>query len=320
MKAMIGELRIGMQVDSLFSVKYKRAPVLYNPAKGGIGWRFAFGAADRTGEIEVSYWGGADEKGVRALHASFREGDIVRVKGMVGTWKDRPKIDVNEGMGSIEKAQPTDLSDFIPATTKDVGALYGELLALVAGVQHAGLKQLLEAFFLDPAFAAAFKKAPGAMTIHHAWLGGLLEHSLGVARIALAAARNYPGVDQDLVLAGSLLHDVGKMRELEVTTNIKIGEEGMLRGHTVLGEEMVREKAKGILDELTLLKLSHIILSHLGKNEHGAPKEPMFTEAAVVYYADELDSKANQFERIRTETTTEDFRVYDRWLHEVYLR
>ncbi|MBI4021452.1 MAG: HD domain-containing protein [Candidatus Aenigmarchaeota archaeon] len=316
MKVMVNELRgSSSPVDSLFSVKYKRAPTSY--AKG---WRFAFGAADRTGEIEVSFWGGLDEQGVRRVHDSFKEGDIVRVRGTVGIWKERPKIDVNEESGSIQKVAVTDPSDFIPTTAKDVEALYQELLAIVDGVKTPGLRQLLDAFFRDHGFATAFKRAPGAMTIHHAWLGGLLEHSLGVARIAREAVRNYPDLDLDLVTAGSLLHDVGKMRELEVTTNIKIGEEGMLRGHTVLGEEMVREKARGILDEVTLRKLSHIILSHLGKHEHGAPKVPMFAEAAIVYYADELDSKANQFQRIKTETTTEDFRVYDKRLGEIYLR
>lgn len=315
MKAVVSELRSGSPVDSLFSVKYKRAPA---PYKGG--WRFEFGAADRTGEIGVSFWGGQDEQRVRSLHDSFKEGDIVRVKGIVGIWKDRLKIDVNEGSGSIEKAAVTDLRDFIPATTKDVEALYQELLALVEGVQNPGLRKLLEAFFRDQDFASAFKRAPGAMTIHHAWLGGLLEHSLGVARIAREAARNYPGVDVDLVTAGALLHDIGKMQELEVTTNIKIGEEGMLRGHTVIGEQMLRERGRGILDKVTLLKLSHIILSHLGKQEHGAPKVPMFAEAVIVYYADELDSKASQFERIKAETTSEDFRIYHKTLREVYLR
>ncbi len=317
MKTMIAELRAGAAVDSLFSVKYKRAPTTY---KGGTAWRFAFGAADRTGEIEVSFWGGQNEQSVRSLHDGFKEGDVVRVKGVVGVWNEKPKIDVNEGMGAIEKATVTELADFIPASKKDVDALERELLALVDGVAHAGLRQLLDAFFRDLRFAAAFKRAPGAMTIHHAWLGGLLEHSVGVARIARAAAKNYEGVDVDLITAGALLHDVGKMRELEVTTNIKVGEEGMLRGHTVIGEEMVREKARGLLDEVTLRKLSHIILSHLGRHEYGAPKLPMFAEAAIVYYADELDSKANQFVRIKSETTTEDFRVFDKRLGEVYLR
>lgn len=315
MKVMVGELRSGAPIDSLFSVKYKRSPI---PYKGG--WRFAFGAADRTGEIEVSYWGGPEEQPVKGLHGSFKEGDIVRVKGVVGMWKDRLKIDVNEGVGTIERAAAEDLGDFIPATKKDVDKLYGELLGLVDGVKHPSLKKLLEAFFRDPTFAAAFKRAPGAMAIHHAWLGGLLEHSLGVARIAREAARNYPGIDVDLVTAGALLHDVGKMRELEVTTNIKIGEEGMLRGHTIMGEQMLREKAQGILDEAMLRKLSHIILSHLGKHEYGAPRQPMFTEAVIIYYADELDSKANQFERIKAETTTEDFHVYDKKLGLIYLK
>lgn len=320
MKVMVTDLKDGDSVDSLFSVKYKRAPT---PYKSNTAWRFAFGAADSTGEIEVSYWGGQGEGSVRTVHDSFKEGDVVRVQGFVGLWreKNRLKIDINEGKGSVAKAASYDLKDFIPSSGKDIDALYNELLQMVAGVGHEGLRRLLEAFFLDEEFAGKFRKCPGAMQIHHAWLGGLLEHTLSLTKIAREAAKAYENVDLDLLTAGCLLHDVGKIRELEVTTNIKVGEEGMLRGHTVIGEEMVRERARQTgLDGRTLLKLSHMVLSHLGKPEYGAPRTPMFTEAVLLYYADELDSKANQFDKIKKETDTEDFRVYAPRLGEVYLK
>ncbi len=317
MKEFVEDLKVGESVDALFSVKYKRSVVQY-----ANGWRFAFGAADKTGEVEVSYWGGDDRVAVQKAHDSFNEGDVVRVQGFVGSWKDRKKIDVNEGKGSITKADNYDLADFLPESKKSIEGMYAELLGLVDSVRHEGLKKLLDSFFRnDPEFAKEFKRAPAAMYLHHAWLGGLLEHSLAVARIAREAAREYGDVDLDLLAAGALLHDVGKLKEFEVTTSIKVGEEGMLRGHVVMGEEMVRQKAVETgLDEHVLLKLSHMLLAHHGKHEFGAPKTPMFTEAILVYYADELDSKAAQFARIKAETNTEDFRVYDKYWGEVYLK
>ncbi len=318
MKAFIEELKVGDPVDSLFSVKYKRAVSEYG---GGKGYYFSFGAADRTGEIEVTYWGGPRREAVQGVHDSFREGEVVRVQGMTGTYKERKKIDVNEGKGAISATENYDLKDFLPQSEKDVEELYKQLLGLVGSLKHDGLRALLNGFFADSGFAEEFKRAPAAMYMHHAWLGGLLEHSLSVARSARFAAQAYEGADLDLVTAGALLHDVGKLKEFEVTTSIKVGEEGMLRGHTVIGEEMVRKKAAETgLDARTLLKLCHIILSHHGKLEHGAPKEPAFVEAVIVHYADMMDARANQFARIKRETTSEDFRVYDKHWGEVYLR
>lgn len=315
MKAFVEELKPGDSVDSTFSVKYKRAVVKY-----ANGWRFAFGAADKTGEVEVSYWGGDDADAVRAVHDSFNEGAVVRVNGFVGSWKDRKKIDINEGKGSINPADDYDLTDFLPETDKNVEEMYAELLTLVDSVENPGYRKLLDAFFRDEEFAKEFKRAPGAMFHHHAWLGGLLEHSLAVARVALEASKGYE-TDRGLLVTGALLHDVGKMREYEVTTSIKVGEEGMLRGHVVMSEEMVRGKARSIgLDGRDLLKLSHILLSHHGKEEFGSPKPPMFVEAVLVYYADELDSKASQFARIKKESNTEDFRVFDKHWGQVYLK
>ena len=315
MKAFVADLVSGSSVDSLFSVKYKRAVEKY-----ANGWRFSFGVADKTGEIEASYWGGDDRDAVARVHDSFREGEVVRVVGIAGVYKDRKKIDINEGKGSVSVATDYNLADFLPESTKDITEMYSEVLSMVNGVGHAGLKKLLEAFFLDPEFGEAFRRAPGAMSVHHAWVGGLLEHSLSVAKTARAASANYD-VDLDLLTAGALLHDIGKMRELQVTTSIKIGQEGMLLGHPVMGFEMVRRKAEETgLDSHTLLKLSHMMLAHHGKLEYGSPKVPMFVEAILVYYADEMDSKASQFERIRKDTNSEDFRVWDKFLGEIYLK
>jgi len=316
MKRFIEELKPGDQVDTLFSVKYKRAVTQY-----ANGWRFAFGGADKTGEIEVSYWGGYDQDKVQQIHDLFKEGDVVSVQGNVGMWRDKKKIDINEDKGGISIADNFHLADFLPISDKNLDELYSHLLGLINKVEHDGLRDLLVAFFKDEKFMADFKRAPGAMYLHHAWVGGLLEHSLAVTLAARETGKNYNIVDMDLLTTGALLHDIGKMKEYEVTTSIKVGEEGLLRGHTIMGEEMVRDKAKKTgLEEKTLMKLCHILLSHHGKHEKTAPVEPKFVEAILVHYADLMDSAASQFERIKKETTTEDFHVYDKNWGQIYLK
>ena len=318
-KTFVSELKEGQLVDSAFSVKYKRGVAEYGNGKG---WYFSIGASDKTGEIEVTYWGGASREAVQKVHDSVKEGGVARVQGIVGNWKDRKKIDVNEGKGTISQAAFFNPEDFLPRGEKDVEEMYAKLLQLVDGIKDNGTRKLLNAFFRDEEFAETFKRAPAAMQLHHAWLGGLLEHSLNVATTCKTVAGNYDGINEDLLVAGALLHDVGKLHEYEVTTSIKVSEAGMLRGHVVMGEEMVRAKAGNLpeLGETTLLKLSHILLSHHGEGDKGAPKKPMIVEAALVHYADEMDAKASQFARIRKETTSEDFRVYDKHWGEVYLK
>jgi len=316
MKTFVSELVVGASVDSLFSVKYKRGIDLTKNGK----YYFSFGIADKTGEIEVTYWGGANKVTVQAIHDSFEEGNVINVVGRVDSYQDRKKISVNEGLGSVSVATTFNLSDFLPESTRNIDDMFSELLTMVDAVANPGLKALLNAFFRDETFAEKFKHAPGAMYLHHAWIGGLLEHSLAVAKTANCAASNYE-VDQDLLTAGALLHDIGKLKELEVSTNIKVGEEGMLLGHITLGCEMVRRKAEEMgLDPHILLKLSHMIISHHGKQEYGSSKSPMFVESILVYYADEMDAKASQFERIKRDTNSEDFRVYDKYWGEIYLK
>jgi len=210
------------------------------------------------------------------------------------------------------------VNNLSPAPDKDIDGMYAELLAMVDAVENDGLKNLLNAFFRDVQFAEAFKHSPGAM--HHAWVGGLLEHSLAVARTAKCSASNF-NVDMDIMVAGALLHDIGKLRELEVSTCIELTEEGLLLGHVTLGCEMVRQMAaKTGLDARTTLRLSHVLISHHGKCEYGSPKRPMLLEALLVSFADETDSKASHFERIKRKACPEDVTVYDEHLGEIFLK
>ncbi|MDI6654643.1 MAG: HD domain-containing protein [Candidatus Hydrothermarchaeota archaeon] len=318
MKQFIKDLEFGRKVESKFSVKYRHPPREYMN-----GFMFVTGLADKTGEIEATYWGGKNLEKVRNVYESFREGDVVYVSGTVGEFRDKLKIDINEGEGIIRKTEEYEIEDFIAESERNLEEMASELREIMSSIGSPHLKSLLDSFFGDAKFFEEFKKAPAAMYIHHACIGGLLEHTLNVAKLCEAAYSLYPQLDRDLLMAGAILHDVGKLREFKATTNIKISEEGMLRGHIIIGDELVQEKIKSIgeFPENLGLKLSHIILSHHGSNEYQSPKEPQFPEAVAVHYADELDAKLYQYMEIKEKAKeSNDFRAYSKRLGGVYLK
>ncbi len=315
----VDRLVFGEKVDSHFSVKYKHPVRQYGkPFKG---YMFSVGLADRTGEIELTYWGGQDKERVQKVYSSFRENDVLSVTGIVGKFKESLKIDVNEGAGKIERADKYETDDFVPSA-KNIEQNEKEFLEIKNSVKEPNLKKLLDLFFNDNDFFEKFRKAPAAMYVHQAYIGGLMEHTLNVAKICGFLHELYPNMDRDLLVSSALLHDIGKIKEFQVTTNIKQTEEGMLRGHITIGEEMVMEKIKQAKDfpETLKIKIAHIILSHHGDLENGSPKEPHFSEAIAVYYADEFDSKLSQWTKIIEEADTEDFRIFSKRLGQIYLK
>ncbi len=316
MKQFVKDLEFGKKVESKFSVKYRHPPREYRN-----GFMFVVGLADKTGEIEATYWGGKNAEAVRKVYEGFREGDVVYVSGIVGEFRDKLKIDVNEGEGIVRKTDEYEIEDFIAKSEKSIEEMASKLKESINSIGDSYLRSLLNSFFGDARFFEEFKKAPAAMYIHHACIGGLLEHTLNVVKLCEAACSIHP-LDRDLLLTGAILHDVGKLREFRATTNIKISEEGMLRGHIIIGDELVQEKIKSIggFPEALRLKLSHIILSHHGSSEYQSPKKPQFPEAVAVHYADELDSKLYQYLSAKKEASTEDFRTYTKRLGEIYLK
>ena len=314
----ISELKEGDAVNSAFSVKYKHPPETYKN-----GFRFELGLADRSGEIELKYWGGADKEKVEALYREFKEGYVIEVNGKTSAFKGVAEIHINEGSGGIKKILKFDIADFVEKSAEDSEKLANEKLAEIKGMKNEFLRKLMEEFFNDAEFMEKFKSAPAAMYMHHAAIGGLIEHTSHVLKLCREICRIYPALDKELLIAGAVLHDIGKIQEFRIGTNIKQTEEGMLRGHIAIGEEMVLGKIRGIKDfpnELKI-KVAHMMLSHHGANEYGSPQEPSFPEAAAVYYADEMDSKVDQFVKIKKETKTEDFRVYSKKLGRgIYLK
>jgi len=318
-KQFIKDLKNGEFVKSFFSVKYKHPPKDYKN-----GYMFTLGLADKTGEIELTYFGGTDKQKVDEIYNGIKEGDVIFTKGYANDYKGKLKISVNKGPENIRKAKPEEynLDMFIPVTNQNVEKMFSEIKSKIDSITNVHLRKLLSKFFEDSQFVAAFKKAPAAMYKHHACMGGLLEHVWGVVRLCETEAEIHPSLDRDLLLTGAILHDIGKIKEFIVTTNIKQSEEGMLLGHVLIGEQMILEKINTIdgFPEMLKNKLLHIIISHHGKKEYGASIEPAIPEAVVVFLADMLDSQVTQYIRAKKDANTEDFRTYNKSLGSIYLK
>lgn len=242
--------------------------------------------ADRTGQIECRMWDNALE-----ASATFEQGSIVKVKGQVCRYQERLQVNVELIRGALEGEY--DLGDFLPKTARDIEAMWAELAGYVDSFTDPHLKALLRAFLDDPEIAAGLRHAPAARAMHHAWIGGLLEHVLSLLGLCELTARHYPEVHRDLLLSGAMLHDIGKLRELRWATGFEYTQEGTLLGHITIGIGMIEEKIAGVTGFPPALRvlLLHVVLSHHGKYEFGSPKLPMVPEAMLFSYLDDLDAK-----------------------------
>ena len=242
--------------------------------------------SDRTGDLEAKMWDNAQE----AMGMFERDG-FVRVKGMLQTFQNRLQL-------TIHKLQPVpeseiDIADYLPASKRDRNEMYAEVRGWIASMTDPHLKALLETIFADEAVALAYRTAPAAKSVHHAWIGGLIEHVLSLCNLGKFTAAHYPDVDFDLLLTGVLLHDIGKIAELNYARSFGYSTEGQLIGHITLGIRMVEDairKVQGFPPALQDLVV-HMILSHHGALEFGSPKLPMFLEAMLLHQLDNLDSK-----------------------------
>jgi 3'-5' exoribonuclease len=296
----IENLREGDGVNDFFAVKLKKAQ---RPYKRGM--FFEFIATDKTGEISVKYWGGENKDRVKRLYESFNTGDVVQVRtGMVETYEDRLQISVNENSGGVRKcaANEYDVSDFLPALPEDrIQELYEIVKTNVQNIQNKPLKLLFASFFDDPEFVNMYVHSPSAISRHHNYIGGNLEHTIGVLRLCQNIMEMYPTVNKDLLVAGALLHDIGKLKEYTYAASIDVSYEGNFIGHIVIGEQWIREKIQSLRmkgEEFpTELEchLIHLILSHHGKYEWGSPKIPKLLEACILHQADLMDSQVKNY-------------------------
>lgn len=248
---------------------------------------------DNSGSIEAKVW-----EDVPAFEKSFDEGDAVVVKGRVSEYRGQLQLEI-EDIGKASEGKHAeygfDLTRLIPASKSNVNQMWRELGGIIKGMKHAKLKLLISTLYKNN--ADVIKQHPASMKLHHAWLGGYLEHVLSMAKLGTLLAPHYD-VDKDLLLTGILLHDLGKIVELKPASQPGYTDEGSLIGHIVIGRDLAREVMDGI-DEFPRdlqLKIEHMILSHQGKYEWQSPKQPKFREALLLHYIDELDARMNMME------------------------
>lgn len=270
---------------------------------------------DRSGELEARVWDRVDEFG-----DLFAKDDFIRVQGKASVYLGKMQLVVQE-LSRLADDQ-VDLADFLPVAQRSGAEMELELRAKVESMQPQGeLRRLLEAFLADEDFLRHYRTAPAAKSMHHVYLGGLLEHSLAVADLADDICRRYPTLNRDLLLTGALLHDVGKVAELCYARSFDYTDAGKLLGHIVMGVEMVDAKARQIPEfpAEVLVLVKHLLLSHHGQYEYGSPKRPKTLEALVLNFIDDMDAKIDgvrthiEREPDNPSTWTSYHRLYDRY-------
>jgi 3'-5' exoribonuclease len=292
----LSDLKVGDMVETSFVVSEKQV----KKKKNGEDY-CTVTLQDRSGTVEGVLWTEVFE-----TSDDFKEGDIVEVKGILKEYRGSRQLVVNS-LEKIEKDSVQDLSDYIKSTSKDIDGMFEEILGYIGSLESKYLKELLGLFMDDKKFATDYRTSTAAIRYHHAYQGGLLEHSLNVTKVCDMLAGIYDNLNRDLLICGAILHDVGKIREYSSGVNLKITNRGRLLGHITIGYGWVLEKIdqiKGFPKDLAD-RLLHIILSHHGHLEYGSPKRPKILEAFIVYHADHLDGDIGGFNIILENTSDE---------------
>lgn len=242
--------------------------------------------ADRTGELDSKMWDNVGD-----VADAFDRDDFVQVKGIIQIFHNRPQMTIHK-LRRMDESE-IDFADYFPASRRDSEEMWSELNGIVAGIGNSHLKALLGAVLSDEEIARRYRRAPAAKQIHHAFLGGLIEHVLSLCALARMTAGNYPHIDVDLLLTGVVLHDIGKIYELQYERGFSYSSEGQLIGHITIAMRIIGEKLQGLPDFPRPLRtlVEHMVLSHHGRLEFGSPKVPQFPEALLLHHLDDLDSK-----------------------------
>jgi 3'-5' exoribonuclease len=286
--AFIVDLRPGERLTAaFFLVRYKQLEPFRDRSKGEF---LTLSLGDRTGQLLARVWEGAAE-----LAESFAEGDIVKVAGDVEEYLSRTQIIIHKLRRA--EADEYDLADFLPSTEKDVNAMLATVQRVVDGLEQPHLAALVRHFYDDANFRAQLAQAPAARRVHHAYLGGLLEHLTEVLTLCDTLLGLYPDLNADLLRAGALLHDVGKLREYQWGRAIEYTAEGRLIGHIVMGDEMVTQAIAQIPDfpEDLRLRVRHILVSQHGRYEWGSPTRPQTLEAIALHHVENTSAQVNRF-------------------------
>jgi 3'-5' exoribonuclease len=283
----ISELRLGERVTGFFQARYKQLEPFRDRSKGNF---LTLILGDRSGQILARVWENAPE-----LAATFEVGDVLKVAGDVEEYLGRTQLIVHK----LRPAKPDefDLADFLPATERDVNAMLAQVDAVITGLSNPHLSALVRHFYDDANFRAKLAQAPAARRIHHAYLGGLLEHIVDMLRVARTVCEIYPELDADLLYTGVLLFDLGKLRTYDWTHEIAFTDEGRLVGHLVLTHEMINAALAQLPDfpaDLSL-RVRHMLVSHHGRYEWGSPRRPQTLEALALHHLEELSADLNRF-------------------------
>jgi len=271
---------------------------------------------DRSGTIEARMW---DQ--FEAIAKEFGRDDFVKVQARVEIYRNKPQLSLLQ----VRRAKPeeVDLADFLPHTKEDVAKLWAQLLEYADSIADHWLKKLVTGIISDPEIAACYKRAPAAKVMHHAYIGGLLEHVVGLCGLAKQVAQHYPELNADLLLTVAILHDVGKLDELCYDRAISYTTEGQLLGHIVMELETVSKAMDAIEGFPANLKtvVQHLLISHHGQYEFGSPKLPMIREAMVFHYLDDMDSKmAAVRASLATDSGEEEWSTYSPALGRKFLK
>jgi 3'-5' exoribonuclease len=281
MKTYINEIKENGNVDSFFLVKEKSSGI----TRTGNAY-LKLRLVDCTGEMEGRIWAS-----VETFVNSFEKDDFVHAKGKASSYQEHLQLSISH----IEKLDEDTilLSDFFPVAKRDIEGMFNSLMENSQQVKNPHLSKLLHLFWEDELFVKQFKMVPASKWLHHAYLGGLLEHTLSLSQLVLINASHYEGLNLDLLLTASILHDLGKVDELSYSRSFDYSDQGRLLGHIILGIAKVEDKIRQLPDfpkDLSTL-LKHLLLSHHGQYIWGSPKKPMTLEAVMLHYLDDMDAK-----------------------------
>jgi 3'-5' exoribonuclease len=265
--------------------------------------------SDRSGSIGARLWNASEQD-----YRNFENGDFVRVEGTTQLFQGNLQL-IATGIRRVPAAD-VDQDDFVVLDSRQLDRLTLRLTEILRKVRDPHLRNLAECFLMDDEFLRKFCRAPAGVKNHHAYLGGLLEHVVSLLELVLRVAPLYPAVDQDLLLLGVLLHDMGKVEELSYERDFAYTDEGQLLGHVVMAVSMLDKKLREAErlageppPEETVLRLKHMIVSHHGQYEYGSPKLPMTLEAVMLHYLDNLDAKLHSFAQLMRD----DANIDSRW-------
>ena len=296
----ISELREGGRIQDVYLCKYKQSAV----TKNGKNYETVI-LQDRTGQLDAKIWD-PNSEGI----SEFEALDYIYVAGTVSMFNGSLQASLKQ----VRKADESEYipADYLPVTKKNTNAMYRELIGYIESVKNPYLSQLLRAFFVDDKeFLRSFTQHTAAKTVHHSFVGGLLEHTLSVTRLALFLCDSYPAINRDLLITAAILHDVGKTKELSLFPTNEYTDDGQMLGHITIGAEMIHDRASRIAGFPLLLEteLKHCILAHHGEYEFGSPKKPALIEALALNLADNTDAKLETMTEVLENAGTT-----DKWL------